>query len=322
MTKFQPLLAPSRSVHEYPDVLQFPVAASPKFDGVRAFVPPEWAGSQGFTVAPPTGVLLTRKLKPVPNQYTRELFSRDEFHGFDGELVVGDPWVQDVYRRTYSGVSTHKKGDTRPEVTFYVFDRLDHADLPWSERFNSIPKEVELEGRVAVRRMPHKVVHSWEELYALEEKLLRKGYEGVMVRDLAGRYKFGRATEMEHIIFKLKRFEDAEAEIVGVYELEHNDNVAVTDERGYTKRSSHKANKRGGGTLGGFICKTSTGLLFRVGMGRGLTTQMRDELWAARDELPGQFLTYSSLPVGVKDLPRHPKFVKIRGMEDMPDQEE
>lgn len=322
MPKFQPLLAPSRSIHEYPEHLVFPVAVSPKFDGVRAFIPPHWVADLNFTVTPPTGTLLTRKLKPVPNVYTRELFSRPEFHGLDGELVVGDPWAEDVYRRTYSGISTHKKGDTRPEVIFYVFDQLDRETVPWSDRFNSLPKLVEADGRTILKRMPHKLVHSWGQLYAFEAKCIEKGYEGVMIRDLGGMYRFGRATENEHIIFKLKRFVDDEAEIIGTFELKHNDNVAVTDERGYTKRSSHKANKRGGGTLGGFYCRTKDGVEFRVGMGRGLTAKLREDLWAVRDTLPGQFLTYSSLPVGVKDRPRHPKFVKLRGVLDMPDEDE
>lgn len=322
--KFQPLLAPSESVHKYPDVLDFEsgVAVSPKLDGVRALVPPAWVADMGFAVPPPTGVIVTRKLKPVPNDYTRELFSRPDFHGFDGELVVGQPYAEDVYRKTYSGVSTHKKGDTRPLVTFYVFDNLDMHEAPWCDRFNSLPKSVEADGRVIVRRMPHQVVHSWDELYALEEKYLQKGYEGVMVRSLGGRYKFGRATELEHIIYKLKRFVDAEALIIGTYELEHNDNVAITDERGYTKRSSHQANKRKGGTLGGFYCRLKNGVEFKVGMGQGLTAALRAQLWSIRESLPGQYLTFSSLPVGVKEKPRHPKYLKIRGMFDMPPAED
>lgn len=72
-------------------------------------------------------------------------------------------------------------------------------------------------------------IGSAAELAAYKEKCLSEGYEGVMVRDPAGPYKCGRSTEREGWLLKIKRFEDAEAEVLETYEGMSNYNEAGVD---------------------------------------------------------------------------------------------
>lgn len=63
-----------------------------------------------------------------------------------------------------------------------------------------------------------------------------------MVRSLAGKYKQGRSTEKEGILGKLKRFVDAEFEVVSYTERMHNGNAPTKDALGirnahHTKRT-------------------------------------------------------------------------------------
>jgi DNA ligase-1 len=275
----------------------FPLACSPKLDGIRALCD--------------MGGMFSRRLKLIPNVATQRHFSSQEVHGLDGELIVGKPNAEDVYRVTDSGVMTHGED---PGAVLYVFDDWTLSDMPFHERLGAVQRRVAACKQVGlrVRFVPHVVARNTEELYAYEEKCLDHGYEGVMCRRLDGPYKQGRSTMNEGWLVKMKRFVDAEAVIIGVKELTHNDNEATLNELGYTKRSSHKANKRLGGTLGGFVCRTPAGVVFSVGGGKGLTAQLRAELWATREQLPGRLLKYSSLPVGVKDKPRHPQFLGLR----------
>ena len=45
-------------------------------------------------------------------------------------------------------------------------------------------------------------------------KNLNAGYEGLMLRDPNGIYKFGRSSVKENILLKVKEFMDDEAEII------------------------------------------------------------------------------------------------------------
>lgn len=283
-------------------LLTFPMLASPKLDGIRAMV---------RSSVPGTEVLLSRKLKPIPNRHTQALLSHGGLHGLDGELIFGKPNAEDVYRMTDSAVMTHAG---EPDVKFYVFDDWSSDDA-YATRYKATRKRVHdlIDEGFPLKWVTHRVIHNVEELLEYEEKCLDHGYEGVMLRSFGGLYKQGRSTLSQMWLVKIKRTEDFEAQIVDSYELKHNDNAATINELGYTKRSSHKANKRGGGTLGGFVMRRKDGVQFRCGGGQGLTAKLRAELWAVRETLPGKWCTVQSLPIGVKNLPRHPQVKEIEG---------
>lgn len=116
-------------------------------------------------------------------------------------------------------------------------------------------------------------------------------------------------------MIKLKRFSDAEAEIIGVQELNKNNNVAERDAFGRTERSSHKANLQPMGTLGALLCKTAEGIEFAIGT--GYTAAMRQEYWNDRKNLVGKFAKYKFFDGGNKDAPRFPVFIGFRDARDM-----
>lgn len=267
--------------------LHFPCYASWKLDGVRAVIK--------------DGQLLSRTLKPIPNQYAYKLFSCLE--GYDGELIVGEPFAKDCYRKTVSAVMTR---EGCPQVQFYVFDRVD-LEAPFFQRQESLRPFP----RVTV--LSQILVSSLPELLTLEQEALSAGYEGLIVRHPKGPYKQGRSTTREGIMLKLKRFSDAEFEVVDFEERMHNGNEALLDERGYTKRSSHADNKQGRGDLGALVVQTPAGIL-RVGS--GFSDAERAEIWEARPHYLGRLAKVKYFAVGMKDLPRHPVFLGWRASQD------
>jgi DNA ligase-1 len=281
--------------------LKFPVLVSKKLDGVRATV-------QG-------GVLLSRSLKPIPNVHVQKLFSGLP-EGTDGELIFGDPCAESAYRDTMSIVMS----DDKPAdgINYHVFDRYsDH--IPFRDRLDIARQGVM--DKPCTQLVPHVCIKSVEELDAYEAVALDEGNEGVMIRSYEGPYKCGRSSEREGYLLKLKRYEDAEAIVLGTYELEHNDNVAFTNELGRTARSTAKAGKSGLDTLGGFYVKGVGGIFdgveFKIGNGKGMTQELRKQLWESRAELTGRLLKYKYFPVGGKDRPRHPLWLGWRDERDM-----
>lgn len=293
---FKPMLAAEADL----DKLRFPLIASPKLDGVRALVK--------------DGVVLSRSLKPIPNEYVQKLFGRPELEGLDGELIVGGCTAKDVFNTT-SGAVRRTSGE--PNVWFYVFDNTNAPASGYERRFVGF----NLYGLYRVRAHSLLYVHGIEDLKKYEERCLADGFEGVILRDPHAPYKFGRSTAKEGYLLKLKRFKDSEARILAVEELMHNGNEAKKNELGHTERSSHKENLVPAGTMGRLhVENIHTGQRFYIGT--GFTAEQRKWFWEAQGFRPGlncigAIVKYKFFPVGVKELPRHPVYLGIRDEFDM-----
>lgn len=278
-----------------------PALVSPKLDGVRALV-------QG-------GVVLSRSLKPLPNKVVQRLFGRRELEGLDGELILGDPWAPDAFRRTSSGVMSHE-GDV-PNIVFHVFDRL--SDLDFQRRLQQAQLVVGQTKTNQLQLVDHQLVYNQQELVRAEETYLAMGYEGLMARDPGGLYKEGRSTLREGGLVKLKRFEDAEALVLRAEPLLHNANAAVRNELGYQARSSHQAGKVAQDLLGALVVRGLPGTKYdgvEFSIGTGFDEALRRELWQQRQTLPGRLVTYKYFPHGSKDAPRFPVFKGFRASLD------
>lgn len=213
---FKPMLA-----EKVVDVklLRFPLIASPKLDGIRAFMC--------------EGKLLSRTGKPIKNDHIRTTLEGLLPDGADGEIMSPGSF-QDIT----SAVMT-VKGE--PEFVFNMFDLVpfkspsasysDRKALMFREHIDRVlltPNYYRF-----VNLVPNTGVSNLEELAAYEEEVLAQGYEGVILRHPDGPYKQGRSTFKEHYLLKLKRFEDSEAEILGFVEMMHNENVERRNEVGH-----------------------------------------------------------------------------------------
>ena len=299
MKSFVPMLA---GKCEDVSKLKFPVLASIKLDGVRCIK----IGRR----------LFSRTLKEIPNERVQQLFANVP-DGSDGELILGDPTASDAYRRTVSAVM----GDGNPTegLQYFIFDNFlyEHAFV---NRLNHLMTTNlgDLVHRSA-QVLPHKLCRTAEELNTFEEEMVAAGHEGVMVRSLGGPYKQGRSTAKEGYLLKIKRFEDAEAEIVGFEERMHNGNEEFTNELGRTARSSHQENLVGRGDLGALVVQgingTYKGVKFNIGT--GFNDVERADLWKCRAALLGRIIKYKYFPLGSKDRPRFPVWLGFRDKEDM-----
>lgn len=283
---FKPMLACSESCHNYFDQLRFPLLASPKIDGIRATIR--------------NGVVYARSNQPFPNINVQRKFGHLEH--FDGEFVLGDPTRHDLCRAT--GGVTNSKEKPVDDLRLFAFDHVMDTSLPFAHRNDLI---VPSDGVV-------KVEQKWctrpYELLKYEDCMLNAGYEGLILRDPDAPYKCGRSTAKEQYLLKLKRFTDAEFEVVGFEERQYNGNAATTSALGRTKRSSHKAGKRGRGDLGAIVLRHSDGSTFNCGT--GFNDEERRRVWDNQDAYLGALAKVKFFAVGMKDKPRHPVFLSWR----------
>jgi DNA ligase-1 len=280
---------------------KFPCVMSPKLDGVRLVVI--------------DGIALTRNLKPIRNRYAQGLFGRMELNGLDGELIVGDATDPKCYRTTVSGVMAY---DGQPDVLFHVFDDFSDPGVAFIHRYKKMVHRLRAIKIRPLKDRLHPVYHEHVNdevgLQRLEEDWLERGYEGAMIRDPFGTYKFGRSSVREGKLVKLKRFMDAEARIIGFEEFMHNGNEATRNALGQLERSSAKAGKQGMSMLGALIVKTEQDVEFKIGA--GFTTDERVTMWKIRPGLMGMYVKYKYFPSGSKDRPRFPVFLGFRDGSD------
>ncbi len=292
---FKPMLAQAVELDE----IKFPVLASSKLDGIRCCI---------FD-----GVAYSRSLKPIPNKKIQEWAKEyaADLEGLDGEFICGDPTDELVFNKT---TRVCMKADSTEDFRFYVFDRVDPS-MDALERYHSLFSCTldKADGKIVIVNQEY--CDNVEHLQVIEESNLVSGYEGTMLKNPDGLYKYGRATVKAGQLLKRKLFVDAEFTCVGFTELMHNANEAKVDALGHTERSSCSEGLVGMQTLGSLLCCTPEGVEF--GVGTGYTQALRQELWDNRQNLIGAKIKVKYFEIGALEAPRFPVFLGIRHPDDL-----
>jgi len=273
--------------------VQYPALCTPKLDGFRCLMV--------------KGKAVTRTFKPFPNNHIRAKLEEVAPDGFDGEIVVEGKEFSDIAHDVM-------REDGEPDFTYAVFDYYtDDPGEAYALRMERLAREPLRSG---FRYVLPVLIKNKDELLAYEAKCLAEGYEGVMLRDPNGPYKFGRSTEKEGYLLKLKRFQDSEAKILAIVEKMNNDNVAEKDAFGRTKRSSAMDGLTPAGTMGALKVKDlKSGIEFSIGS--GFNDEFRAEVWANQKKYIGKIVKYKSQEIGAKDAPRFPVYLCMRDKRDM-----
>lgn len=302
MSNFAPMLAGQAPADL--STLNYPVLVSTKLDGIRCIID--------------QGRACSRNLIDLPNRYVQELFGDSRFDGLDGELILGDPREPGAYNRTQSLVMSDEAPIPNPKsypLVFHVFDDVSLSPFtPFFQRYASLSKRITKSSKI-IKIVPHCHAISQAALELIDEFNVGDGYEGTMIRDPDGPYKYGRSTTKQGWLLKLKRVEHGEAEILGLTELMHNDNDERTGGLAQ-RRSSKKAGKLGMNVLGSMqVRDLKTKIEFSVGT--GFSADERAKLWQIRALLIGEIIRYKHIPYGVKTKPRNPVFDGFRSKIDL-----
>lgn len=277
----KPLLAKEADLEQ----VKFPVLATPKLDGIRCLMV--------------DGEARSRNMKPIPNDFIREQLKGFDY--LDGELMV------DSHFNEVSSAVMSKDGE--PNFTYYVFDTYHSPDESYKNRLEIVNESIGY--GLYVRLLKPIELNSVAEVNEYLEECLFEGYEGIMLRDPEGVYKFGRSTVKEGILLKVKKWFNEEAILIDVEEQMTNTNVKERDELGRAKRSSAKAGKVPAGTAGACVIEWN-GEQFNVGFGKGYTDKHKQEFWDNRMDLIGNTYTFKYQELSHLGIPRFGKLVGRR----------
>lgn len=280
--------------------VRFPCILQPKYDGIRA-------------VLPPTGPLVSRNLKPIRNQALQDMLinlPRPDF-SVDGELLPRHRPTENAFNRTQSLV---KADGPLAELSYCIFDMMTESD--YINRHRELVKFATrhwqphlASGLIMI--VPGYAAMDRDTVDKYETAAVANGWEGVMIRQGAAGYEQGKRSRS---LLKVKRFEDAEATVLDYECMYTNENEKTTDALGHAKRSSHAANKKPLALLGALRCRREgDGVEFSVGT--GWTLEERALMWATKTTLLGRTLTYKHQPSGAAEAPRFPTFLRWRDPE-------
>jgi len=300
----RPLLA-ARVEDNDLNTLKFPVGITSKVDGIRCLKI--------------DGHAVSRTFKPIPNNHIRTSIEEFVPDGMDMEITVPE-YPKGNFQETSGNVM--REDSINPFKVWIIDYVTDSLTEPYQRR---IQKAVDY-----ATEHWKKVPFKWEVLTPvtakdkngldeLESQALEEGFEGVMIRDLNGRYKCGRSTFSDQILIKVKRFVDAEAVVRGIECLYHNGNEAQKDAFGRTKRSTAQDNLVAMDTMGKLVVEGHGGDFHGVdfSIGTGFTQEQRDQIWKDRVKLVGHLCKFKYFGQGVDKRPRFPTFIGWRHPDDL-----
>lgn len=199
----------------------------------------------------------------------------------DGELYCHGMSFEEIVSITSRTVNLH---ENHKAIQFHCFDVVMEAD-----QLMRLKRVVEI-GHLNIPNLitsPYWFANNLEDVMSIFDKIINKGYEGIIVRHYANIYERKRST----LIMKFKpKKED-------IYVI-----------RGFKEELSNEGTPKG--QLGAIVCESGNGQTFNVGS--GFTEDQRIDLWANRDQLQGKQvrIAYQHLSSG-RRVPRFPVFVEI-----------
>ena len=313
--KFLPILAPNQQ----PDLaeIKYPLYASNKLDGIRCIFY--------------KGQILSRSLKPIVNKQLREKFeairkyTEEQKLILDGEIyspnltfqeITSFVMTQDLYAPKVG--TRHGMREVPEHLKFYIFDCLPEENVVYSfsnrlafaqTASKKFPNEIEW--------VAQRLIYSQQEVENLFDVALKEGCEGLILRDPEGRYKFGRGTLKEGLIYKVKPFVTTDAKVIGIVQsTEVNNEVEKkTNELGRSITSKQIGDRH-------LIEKASAVWVkynnqdLKVSL--ACTDNEKKEIWKNQNSYIGKWIEYKYLEIGMKDggLPRHPTSIRWRKDKD------
>lgn len=259
----------------------WPVAAEPKYDGVRSLA--IW-DRDTVTFYSRTGKVF-EGMKPIADAMAKALRGLGvEEMVFDGELM--DKTNQ--FNKIVGDV--HKKDFAAEDAIYYVFDALpwdrfqaDDEALDYRERRMRLASLMDRTGLIQlpnVKLTQTRVMRSVEQIEAWAQEIMRAGGEGLIVKPLEGRYEKKRSYNW----LKIKGEHSLDAQIIG------------------TEKGTGKYEGKIGAVLIDF-----NGVEVRVGS--GLTDALRD---LDPSELIGRLIEVKYHEVTPDKSLRHPRFIRFR----------
>ncbi len=289
---FKPMLA----VNADKDKIKYPCLCSNKLDGIRCIFK--------------DGKMLARSLKPITSNTLQKRFQLLKDMTANGKLTFdGELYCHGMEFREISHFVRKSDAEVPMELKFHCFDVV--IDNDYSHKFTY--RKSALEGirdmNDDVEIVNQKEIKNEAELNKEFEVALKAGYEGLILRAPDGPYKYGRSSVTEGFLLKIKPFSSFDSKVIRVEERMKNTNDAQTNELGRSFRRDTKDQKESTGIAACLVTEYK-GIQMRVTLTGN--EAFRTEIWENKESYIGKMFEFRGMTIGMKDVPRHPTFLRFR----------
>lgn len=259
--------------------VKYPAFIQPKFDGHRCIAIVEdgvctlWSRTRKPILSMPHICRAIEQLTGGADAILDgELYNHDYKHNFEQITKLITPKAP---------VEGHEK------VQYYIYD-FPSAEFAFERRTNLLQRLFGMAGTFdSLVLVPTMLVEAEEEVQLAFDKFLTEGYEGLMLRTMEGAY-LSHPTNRSRGLLKMKKFDDAEFEIVDVTE-------GVGKFKG----------------LAMFICRAGNGETFKA-VKNGPLSELK-EYFDNREALIGRIVTVQFMGFTNKTgVPRHGRVIRFR----------
>lgn len=205
--RLRPMLAETFTTRK--QHIKYPCGVSAKLDGVRCMI---YTDKEGKTE------IISRQGKKY--DYLNGIRTEaSQVIAENGVVLDGELYTHNIPFNAISGaVRTKNKPSKYDElIEYHIFDLYipTAKQTPYVERMKLL-KEIEASGKFSrLKFVYYTLVSKPEEFPEKHNEFVQAGYEGMIIRNLAGEYKLGRRV---NDLLKYKEFEDAEFPVVDVVE--------------------------------------------------------------------------------------------------------
>jgi DNA ligase-1 len=160
--KMHPITKPMLAAKiEHPEDLQFPLLATPKIDGIRCLKI--------------NGKAVSRKFIEIPNQHIRRYIEKNIPDGCDGEIVASNEISN--FNETSGNV---RNESVKVPFIYMIFDYVSNGlNEPYLFRMKKL-SQLNLDSIYTKKILPVRIGDQVE-LIKYEDKMLRLGFEGVIL---------------------------------------------------------------------------------------------------------------------------------------------
>lgn len=199
--------------------IKYPALAQPKLDGHRCTSQKDidtTIVNENLNKSVLSISLWSRTRKPITGlPHLNKAIERVSLKiGFDFKRLDGELYHHD-YRNNFEDLTSFIRQEEPKEghevVQYHVYDIPDE-NLTNKERYEILESLRPLFDNTPIKIVETIIVNNEDELYTYLDDCLARGYEGCMVRNMNGMYKFKRSYDLQ----KLKKFDDDEFRIIDV----------------------------------------------------------------------------------------------------------
>jgi DNA ligase-1 len=294
MKKFKPMLCPNETIDI--KTLKYPLLVSYKLDGIRCIFR--------------NGEMTSRALKQFPNVQLRKRFEGlNKVCNLKNIVLDGELLSKSLTFNELSGLTRQLDKELPDDLYFYCFDIVHKEQfyIPFQVRIVNLH---ELEAPY-VKIVKQKLLQTVEEVNDYYQEALDWGCDGLILRDPNGKYKFGRGTIKEGLIYKMKPFQTFDAKIISVIQATE---VREGAEKKINELGRSVTSKKKDDRI--LIEKASAFTVLyeekELKVTIAMTDEEKEEVWKNKEQYIGRMIEYKGMLVGAKDLPRHPIFLRFR----------